>query len=65
MVRFALGLTEEFKVEVGLNQGSTLSPFLFAMAMDRLTGEVGPESPGTMIFADYMICSKNTLKGEA
>ncbi|XP_078802158.1 uncharacterized protein LOC144991892 [Oryzias latipes] len=40
VVRCAVGQTEEFKVEVGLHQGSALSPFLFAMLMDRLTDEV-------------------------
>ena len=32
-VRSAPGLSEEFKVGVGLHQGSALSPFLFAMIM--------------------------------
>ena len=44
-VRCAVGMTEGFKVEVGLHQGSALSPFLFAMVMDRLTDEVRQESP--------------------
>ena len=35
-VRCAVGMTEGFKAEVGLHQGSTLSPFLFAIVMDRL-----------------------------
>ena len=59
MVRCAVGVTEEFKVEVGLHQGSALSPFLFAMVMDRLTDEVRQESPWTMMFADdIVICSE-------
>ncbi|KAK3517722.1 hypothetical protein QTP70_016495, partial [Hemibagrus guttatus] len=40
VVRCALGQTEEFKVEVGLHQGSALSPFLFAIVMDQLSEEV-------------------------
>ena len=43
VMRCAEGVTEDFKVEVGLHQGS--SPFLFAMMMDRLTDEVRQESP--------------------
>ncbi|KAK3521822.1 hypothetical protein QTP70_018557, partial [Hemibagrus guttatus] len=44
VVRCAVGHTEEFKVEVGLHQGSALSPFLFAMVMDQLSEEVRQES---------------------
>ncbi|KAK3528842.1 hypothetical protein QTP70_011765 [Hemibagrus guttatus] len=40
VVRCAVGQTEEFNVEVGLHQGSALSPFLFAMVMDQLSEEV-------------------------
>ncbi|MCJ8737953.1 hypothetical protein PDJAM_G00030010 [Pangasius djambal] len=58
VVRCAVGQTEEFKVEVGLHQGSALSPFLFAMVMDQLSEEVRQESSCTMMFADdIVICS--------
>ncbi|KAK3506188.1 hypothetical protein QTP70_009687 [Hemibagrus guttatus] len=60
MVRCAVGQTEEFKVEVGLHQGSALSPFLFAIVMDQLSEEVRQESPWTMMFADdIVICSES------
>ncbi|KAK3561562.1 hypothetical protein QTP86_008942 [Hemibagrus guttatus] len=39
VLRCAVGQTEEFKVEVGLHQGSALSPFLFAIVMDQLSEE--------------------------
>ncbi|KAK3542023.1 hypothetical protein QTP86_010605 [Hemibagrus guttatus] len=39
VVRCAVGQTEEFKVKVGLHQGSALSPFLFAIVMDQLSEE--------------------------
>ena len=45
MVRCAVETTERFKVKVGLHQGSTLSPFLFAVIMDRLTDEARREPP--------------------
>ena len=58
MVKCVVGVIEEFKVEVGMHQGSALSPILFAMVMDRLTDEVRRESPWTMMFADgIVICS--------
>ncbi|MCI4385498.1 hypothetical protein PGIGA_G00051260 [Pangasianodon gigas] len=60
VVRCAVGQTEEFKVEVGLHQGSALSPFLFAMVMDQLSEEDRQESPCTMMFADdIVICSES------
>ncbi|KAK3564068.1 hypothetical protein QTP86_007525 [Hemibagrus guttatus] len=60
VVRCAVGQTEEFNVEVGLHQGSVLSPFLFAIVMDQLSEEVRQESPWTMMFADdIVICSES------
>ena len=51
-----MGLSDWFKVEVGF----TLSPFPFAVVMDRLTDEVRLEAPWTMMFADdIVICSES------
>ncbi|MCI4395202.1 hypothetical protein PGIGA_G00177740 [Pangasianodon gigas] len=58
-VRCVVGMTDWFKVEVGLHQGSALSPFLFAVVIGRLTDEIRQESPRTMMFADdLVICSE-------
>ena len=54
-VRSSAGLTEEFEVGVGLRQVSALSPFLFAIVMDKLTEEIRTESPWDMIFADDIV----------
>ena len=59
VLRYAAGTTESFKVKFGLHQGSTLSPFLFAVIMDRLTDVVKTEPPWTMLFAnDIVICEE-------
>ncbi|KAI5608782.1 hypothetical protein C0J50_6351 [Silurus asotus] len=53
-------MTDWFKVKVRLHQGSALSPFLFAVVMDRLTDEVRQKSPWTMMFADdIVICGES------
>ncbi|KAK3566085.1 hypothetical protein QTP86_025540 [Hemibagrus guttatus] len=60
VVRCGVGQTEEFKVEVGLHQGSALIPFLFVIVMDQLSEEVRQESPWTMMFSDdIVICSES------
>ena len=60
IVRCAVGTTESFKVKAGLHQGSALSPFLFAVIMDRLTDEVRREPPWTMLFTDDIVICKET-----
>jgi len=64
-VSCAAGTSQLFPVEVGLHQGSALSPFLFAIIMDSLTNTVREESPWQMMFADdVVLCatSKDTLE---
>ena len=57
-VRRAAGLTEEFKVGVGLHQGSTLSPFIFAIIKNRLTENIRKDAPWDMLFADEIVLSR-------
>ncbi|KAK3524491.1 hypothetical protein QTP70_029270 [Hemibagrus guttatus] len=65
VVKCAVGQTEEFKVEVGLHQGSALSPFLFAMVMDQLSEEVRQESLWTSLFVDdIVICCESRVQVE-
>ena len=57
-VKSAAGLTEEFKVGVGLHQGSALSPFLFAIIMDKLTENIRKDAPWDMLFSDDIVLSR-------
>ena len=57
-MRIAAGLIEEFKVGVGLHQGSALSPFLFAIIMDKLTEDIRKDAPWDMLFADDIMLSR-------
>ena len=54
-VRCAAGDTEDFRVTVGLHQGSALSPFLFAVIIDCITADIQREAPQDMLFADDVI----------
>ena len=62
VVSCAVRTTESFKVKVGLYEGSALSPFLFAVIMNRITDEVWIEPPWTMLFADDIVICKETSK---
>ena len=54
-VRSAAGESNTFGVEVGLHQGSALSPYLFLLLMDVLTQDVRKDVPGSMMFADDIV----------
>nr|XP_009797521.1 PREDICTED: uncharacterized protein LOC104243936 [Nicotiana sylvestris] len=54
-VRTVEGDSEPFLVVMGLYQGSALSPFVFALAMDALTHHIQGEVPWCMLFADDIV----------
>lgn len=55
VVKCAVNVTVEFKVEVGLHQALALSFFLFAVLMDRLTDKIREESLWIMMSADDIV----------
>ncbi|WMV56372.1 hypothetical protein MTR67_049757 [Solanum verrucosum] len=59
-VRTVRGDSEHFPVEMGLHQGSVLSPFLFALVMDELTRSIQEKVPWCMLFADDIVLIDET-----
>ncbi|XP_070017987.1 secreted RxLR effector protein 78-like [Nicotiana sylvestris] len=62
-VRTVGGDSEHFPVDMGLHQGSALSPFLFALVMDALTHHIQGEVPWCMLFADDIVLIDETRRG--
>ncbi|XP_071729029.1 uncharacterized protein [Rutidosis leptorrhynchoides] len=54
-VRTPVGNTEVFPIEIGLHQGSALSPFLFALILDELSRGIQECIPWCLIFADDIV----------
>ena len=48
---------------IGLHQGSTLSPYLFALIMDELTAHIQEEVPWCILFADDIVLVDESRAG--
>ncbi|KAF3661139.1 putative pre-mRNA-processing factor 6-like [Capsicum annuum] len=62
-VRMVRGDSGHFSILTGLHQGSTLSPFLFALVMDVLTQNIQGEVPWCMLFADDVVLIDESRRG--
>ena len=49
------GETEKIEVEVGLHQGSALSPLLYIIIIDVIAENNGEETLWSMLFADDLV----------
>jgi hypothetical protein len=54
-VRTSNGDTNDFSINIGLHQGSALSPYLFALVMDEVTRDIQGGIPCCMLFADDVV----------
>ncbi|GJS10701.1 aminopeptidase M1 [Tanacetum coccineum] len=62
-VRTSVGDTEFFPVEVGLHQGSAISPYLFALILDEILRGLQEDILWCMIFADDIVLIVESAKG--
>jgi hypothetical protein len=47
--------TNCFPINIGMHQGSTLSPYLFALVMDEVTRDIQGGIPWCILFADDVV----------
>ncbi|GJY77956.1 ataxia telangiectasia mutated family protein [Tanacetum coccineum] len=59
----SIGNTEFFPVEVGLHQGSTISPYLFTLILDELSQGIQENIPWSMVFADDIVLVAESADG--
>ena len=60
VVRTAEGPTDVFDIQVGLHQGSALSPFLFIVVLDTVTRDCRAGLPWELLFADDLVIIAET-----
>jgi hypothetical protein len=62
-VRVSDGDTNDFPINIGLHQGSALSPYLFALVMDEVIRDIQGGIPWCMLFADDVVLVDESRTG--
>ena len=60
--KVAGGVSEEFDINVGVHQGSTLSPLLFILVMEETTKECVRGGSWELLYADDLIITAESLE---
>jgi hypothetical protein len=55
--------TNDFLINIGLHQGSALSPYLFALVMDEVTRDIHGGIPWCMLFTDDVVLVDESRMG--
>jgi hypothetical protein len=55
--------TNDFLINIGLHQRSTLSPYLFALVMDEVTRDIQGGIPWCMLFVDDVVLVDESRMG--
>jgi hypothetical protein len=55
--------TNDFPINIGLHQGSALSPYLFALVMDEVTRDIQGGIPWCMLFVDDLVLVDESRTG--
>ena len=61
-VKVGKGMSEAFSVKVGVHQGSVLSPFLFAIVMDVVCGDVMEGLLFEILYADDLVLMAESME---
>jgi hypothetical protein len=62
-VRTTDGDTNVFPINIGLHQGSVLSPYLFALVIDEVTRDIQGDISWCMLFADDIVLVDESREG--
>jgi hypothetical protein len=61
-VKVGKGMSEAFNVKVGVHQGSVLSPFLFAIVMDVVCGDIMEGLLFEILYADDLVLMADSME---
>jgi hypothetical protein len=60
---YCFGDTNDFSINIGLHQGSALSPYPFALVMDEVTRDIQDDTSWCMLFIDDVILVDESRTG--
>jgi hypothetical protein len=63
-VQTSNGDSNDFPINIGLHQGSALSPYVFALEMDEVTRDILGDIPWCMLFADDVVLVDESSAGD-